>query len=178
MFLNDQPIPVTQTTGMFLRNCIFIDGIPDVMKNAVGTRSERSFEGDTGRFITHLYYGPAYYDDRIVGVYRITENGIWTSLSQARKQLISARFYSDYYQFYGSDAGFFANRAYRSLQAFLDEKKKELSEFRKQNEYIDEYEKLMTNDVYRFCKQFENEIVINKPTVKEKIKQILKIISA
>ena len=126
MYLNNELVPITQTTGMVFRNCIFRDGIPDIMRNAVGTRSERSYEGDMGRFVMHLKYGLAYYDNRIIGVYRITENGIWTSLSKAKKRIITARFFQDYYQFYGSNVDFFVNRAYKNLQLYLAEKQKEL----------------------------------------------------
>lgn len=176
MYLNNEFIPITQTTGMVFRNCIFSDGIPQIMKDAVGTRSERSFEGDTGRFIIHLKYGLAYYDKSIVGVYRVTKNGIWTSLSTAKKQIINARFYPDYYNFYGTDIAFFVNRAYKSLQAYIATKKKELILLNRKDEFIDEYEKLMFNDVYYFCKKNENEIVRENKRLKCKIRQILKII--
>lgn len=178
MYLNNERIPITQTTGMFFRNSIFINGIPKIMEDAIGTRSERSFEGDTGRFIMHLKYGSAYYDNRISGVYRITEKGIWTSLSAAQKQIITARFYPDYYQFYGSDVDFFVNKAYKSLQAYLVEKQKELTDLERHDEFFDEYEKLMFDDVYSFCKRYEDEISVEKLSFKEKIKQILRIIRA
>ncbi len=176
MYLNNERIPITQTTGMVFRNCIFKDGIPDIMSNAVGTLSERSFEGDTGRFIMHLKYGSAYYENKIVGVYRVTDNGIWTSLSGAKKRIITAHFYPDYYQFYGSDVGFFANRAYRSLQMYLSEKQKELAGLSRTDEFLDEYEMLMFNDVYSFCKEYADEIRVEKYSFKEKIRQILRII--
>ena len=107
MLLNNEYVPITQTTGMVFRNCIFSHGIPEIMRCAVGTRSERSFEGDTGRFMMHLKDGLAYYDNKIVGVYRLTENGIWNSLSKAQKMIISARLYFDFYQYYGSNVVFF-----------------------------------------------------------------------
>ena len=175
MYLQNESIPVTQTTGMVFRNCIFADGIPEIMKNAVGTRSERSFEGDTGRFIMHLKYGMAYYDNRIVGVYRVTENGIWTRLREAEKRIITARFYPDYYRFYGSHVGFFVSKAYENLQKYLDEKQKELAGLERQDDLIDDYEERMCNDVYRFCKRHEKEIVV-RHGLKKKIRQILKII--
>ena len=176
MYLQYKNVPITQTTGMFLRNCIFANGIPDIMKNAVGTRSERSFEGDTGRFIMHLKHGLAYYDSSIVGVYRKTNNGIWTSLSEAKKKIITARFYQDYYQYYRTNLDFFVNKAYRALQRYLEEKQNELSELGSHSEFIDEYEKLMFDDVYCFCKENEKEIIRDKTTVKDKIKQIYKVL--
>ena len=176
MYLDGRSIPITQTTGMVLRNCIFSNGIPKIMESAVGTRSERSFEGDTGRFIMHLKYGLAYYDSRIVGVYRITYNGIWTSLSAARKRIITARFYPDYYQFYGTNVDFFVNRAYDNLQGYLAEKKRELDSPNKSDEFIDEYEQQMFNDVYQFCKEYEDKIIRKKYGIKRKIREIIRII--
>ena len=178
MYLNNERIPVTQTTGMFFRNSIFINGIPQIMEKAVGTRSERSFEGDTGRFIMHLKYGYACYDNRISGVYRKTGNGIWTSLSAAKKQIITARFYPDYYQFYGSDVGFFVNKAFKALQAYLAEKQKELTSLTWPDEFTDEYEKLMFGDVYDFCKRYADQISAEKQSFRSKLRQILRILRA
>lgn len=158
MFLNNESVPITQTTGMFLRNCIFINGIPEVMKNAIGTRSERAFEGDTGRFIMHLKEGSAYYDERVVGVYRLTEEGIWSRLSKFQKRIINARMFLDYYQYYGSHVEFFVNRVYKSMQAYLLEKQKEFKELKLQDEFMDDNERLMATEVYHFCKQHEDKI--------------------
>lgn len=176
MLLNNKCVPITQTTGMVFRNCIFSHSIPEIMRCAVGTRSERSFEGDTGRFIMHLKEGLAYYDSKIVGVYRLTENGIWNSLSKAQKMIISARLYTDLHQYYGSNVDFFVNKAYRCLQAYLCEKQKELESLSKKSEFLDEYERLMLDDVYEFCKRYESEINVEKHRIKEKTKQILRII--
>lgn len=176
MLLNDRSVPITQTTGMFFRNCIFINGIPEIMEKAVGTRSERSFEGDTGRFMMHLKEGPAYYDSKCVGVYRLTGSGIWNSLSPARKKIISARMQLDYQQYYGVNPAFFVNRAFRLLQAYLEEKQKELLHPDDKNIFIDEYEKQMCDDVYSFCKQYEKEISLKKYGIKEKLRKIVRII--
>ena len=176
MFLNNEPVLITQTTGMFLRNAIFINGIPDIMKNAVGTRSERSFEGDTGRFIMHLKEGLAYYDNHVVGVYRLTENGIWNSLAESKKRIITARMQLDYYQYYGSSSEFFVNKAYRAFQRYLLEKQKELENMKRTDAFIDEEERLMVEDVYQFCKQYESEIAGKENGIIQKAKQIYKIL--
>lgn len=176
MFLNNEPVPITQTTGMVFRNSIFSHGVPEIMRCAVGTISERSFEGDTGRFIMHLKEGLAYYDAKIVGVYRLTEDGIWNSLSNAKKQIIAARMQLDFFKYYDSNVDFFVRKAYKYLQAYLSEKQKELTGLNKQEEFLDEYEVLMINDVYRFCKQYESQIVVEKHRIKEKAKQILNVL--
>lgn len=175
MFLRNQAVPVTQTTGMVLRNCIFDKGIPDIMKRAVGTRSEKSFEGDTGRFIMHLKEGFAYYDDRVVGVYRITGDGIWNSLSEAEKRIITARMQMDYYQYYGSEATVFVNRAYKAFQRYFAEKQKEFVDLKRDGAFFDDEERLMAEDVYRFCKEHENEIFRDNGLY-EKARQIYRIL--
>ncbi len=177
MYLSNLHVPISQTTGMFLRNSIFSNGIPSIMRNAIGTRSERSFEGDTGRFIMHLRHGLAYYDSSIVGCYRKSSNGIWTRLSEAKKILISARFYEDYYQYYESNIDFFVNRAYKTLQMYLTVKQKELGSSGWQKELIDEYERLMVEDVFRFCRKYENRID-KRVGIKEKIKQMRRVLRA
>jgi len=177
MYLSNRPIPISQTTGMFLRNSIFSNGIPSIMRNAVGTRSERSFEGDTGRFVMHLRHGLAYYDSSIVGCYRKTSNGIWTCLSEAKKIIISARFYQDYYQYYERKLDFFVNRAYKTLQIYLAVKQKELESSGWQEELIDEYERLMVEDVFHFCRQHEDRID-RRVGIKEKIKQVCRLLRA
>ena len=176
MLLNNEPVPVTQTTGMFFRNTIFIHGVPEVMKNAVGTRSERSFEGDTGRFMMHLKEGPAYYDSRAVGVYRLTENGIWNSLPESKKRLISARMQLDYYAYYGSGPAFFVNRAYDAFQAYLREKEKELEGMKRLVPFMDEEERLMIEDVYQFCKEHERDLHREKSGLLQKAKRIYRIL--
>lgn len=117
--LSDKPILITQTTGMFFRNCIFKYGIPDVMLNAVGTLSERSFEGDFDRFIMHLKHGKAYYCRKIIGAYRITSNGIWTKLAESEKMLINARSYCDYYSYYQEGFHFFAKKCKDLFSKYL-----------------------------------------------------------
>ncbi len=176
MLLNNERVLITQTTGMVLRNCIFANGIPDIMKEAVGTRSERAFEGDTGRFIMHLKHGKAYYDNRIVGVYRLMEDGIWNSLPQPKKAIISARMQEDYYRYYGIGSGFFVNKAYRNLQLFLTEKQKELESFIGKDKFMDEEERLLAEDVYQFCRAHEDEIIKEPDGIKKKAKKIYRIL--
>ena len=176
MYLEGKAIPITQTTGMVLRNCIFSHGLPQIMTDAIGTLSERSFEGDTGRFIMHLKHGKAYYDNRIIGVYLVTGSGIWTSLSEAKKRIISAKFYPDYYEYYGTDVAFFVTRAHDELNRYLEEKHKEAKNFKRDGRFMDDYEVDMFNEIYNFCKQYESSIIRKKPGIKDRIRQILKVI--
>lgn len=177
MFLSGKGVPITQTTGMFLRNSIFSQGVPQVMRDAVGTHSERSFEGDTGRFIMHLKEGPAYYDNSVVGTYRLTRNGIWNSLAKAEQRLITARTSLDYYAYYGSCDAYFVNRAYANLRQYLQDKQNELGSLCRDREFMDEDERLMLEETYLFCKQHEEEIS-RKRGLLSKARQIVNILRA
>lgn len=109
-------ISTTQTAGSFFRNVIFINGIPEIMEQAVGTISERSFEGDFDRYIMHLKYGKAHYEPKPSGVYRILSGGIWSRLTDFEKNIIQAQCYLDYNKFYEDKyLSFFINEAYKSL---------------------------------------------------------------
>jgi len=127
----DNTIMFSQTTGMLFRNVIFSNGIPQIMSEAVGTISERSFEGDADRYIMHLKYGKAHFVNEISGVYRILSNGIWAGLNNFEKAAIQAQSYLDWNRYYdGKYQQFFVNRIYeelkhciRFLNEFMDEEK-------------------------------------------------------
>lgn len=157
-------IPITQTTGMFFRNVIFSKGIPTVMEESVGTLSERSFEGDTGRFIMHLKYGKAYYSKELVGVYRITPNGIWVRLRRSQKLLITARCYLDYYRFYNESISFFATKCWEFLVQYYDEKKNELRKLHDMDVGGNDDEKNLET-VYGFCYNNRQKVVRDKRLV-------------
>lgn len=178
MFVNNERVPITQTTGMFFRNTIFKSGIPEVMSNAVGTRAERSFEGDTDRFIMHLKTGLAFYDSSPVGVYRLTADGIWVRLKRSKKMLINARAYMDYYRYYQSDLPFFANKSWYYLCRYFEEKIKDINSFEKEYECIEEDEFLNINEIYNFCFKNRMEIKQRNLGIKQKAKIIIKTIIA
>ena len=118
-YFNDK-VPIVQTTGQFYRNVIFFKGIPQIMQDAVGTESERSFEGDFDRFVMHLKYGKAYFNNRICGVYRILSSGIWTKLSDCQKLLIQLQCYYDYDRYFANKySEFFINKMYNELLKIL-----------------------------------------------------------
>ena len=68
--LQDKVI-ITQTAGSIFRNIVYNNGIPEIIKNAIGTYSESSFRADTERYIFHLEKGKAFFQNEIVAVYRI-----------------------------------------------------------------------------------------------------------
>ncbi len=118
-YLNET-LPIIQTTGQFFRNVIFSKGIPSIMKEAIGTESERSFEGDYDRFVIHLKYGKAYYNNSICGVYRILPSGIWSKLSDSKKIILQMQTFYDYNRYFDNEyLSFFIARMYEQLIKLL-----------------------------------------------------------
>lgn len=91
---------VTHTTASVYRNVMFQNGVPEIMKKAVGTLSEASYRGDFDRYVMHLKYGKAKFVNEWVGVYRIHEKGIWQGTSELNHLLLEARAELDYSEFY------------------------------------------------------------------------------
>lgn len=115
-------IPIVQTTGQFYRNVIFKYDIPQIITDAIGTFSERSFEGDFDRFIIHLKYGKAFFNNRFCGVYRILKSvGIWASSSDFDRALMTWQSYYDYNRYYENKyKEFFVNKMYNEMCRFVN----------------------------------------------------------
>lgn len=112
----DEKIPIVQTTGQFYRNVIFINGIPKIMEDAVGTEAERSFEGDFDRFIMHLKYGKARFNNLFCGVYRVHPSGIFSGLSKLQKLLCQFQCYYDYNRYFENKyLGWFVGKMYEEF---------------------------------------------------------------
>jgi glycosyltransferase involved in cell wall biosynthesis len=158
-------IAITQTTGTVFRNVIFKNGIPQIMQDAVGTISERSFEGDTGRYVMHLKYGKAKFINFIDGVYRITSAGIWQRLNEVSKQILTAQSFLSYNDFYENKyREFFYNFSYSCLLEILKELRQD---FLKQDVDVDKvYYEILCNVLKKIN---QNRDIIN-PNKNRKIK--------
>ncbi len=168
-------IAITQTAGSFFRNVIFKDGIPPIMEKAIGTISERSFEGDFDRYLMHLKYGKAHYEAKPSGVYRILSTGIWSRLSDFEKNIIQAQCYLDYNEYFENKyISFFVNEAYKSLGFCL----KFLKRMDKPLDFPDDIQKMFFN-VVKQCSAnnalIQKEETPVKKTKKIKYKILLKI---
>lgn len=116
----DDNLPIVQTTGQFYRNVIFSKEIPQIMADAVGTVSERSFEGDYDRFVMHLKYGKAYFNNVICGVYRILSSGIWNKLPECQRILFQLQTYYDYNRYFENKySDYFINKMYDEFSKLL-----------------------------------------------------------
>lgn len=111
-----EDIIIVQTTGQFFRNVIYSKGIPEIVSKSVGTDSERSFEGDYDRFVMHLKYGKAYFNNQICGVYRILSSGIWSRLRALKKELLQLQCWYDYNRYFENEyIDFFVQKMYEQI---------------------------------------------------------------
>lgn len=173
--LVNNSVPVTQTTGQFFRNVIYSKGVPEVVEASIGDKvAERSWEGDTTRFLMHLKWGKAYYSDKIIGVYRITPNGIWTRMKKSSQFLYKARVRVDYCDYFIEDIPYWVNKAWEYLNTAFKCKSDELASY----DYSEwtETEKNTIKMVYGFCIKNKELIRIPEDTLKDKIKKILHIL--
>ncbi|MCR4695301.1 MAG: glycosyltransferase family 2 protein [Pseudobutyrivibrio sp.] len=94
-------MPFFHTSAILVRNDIFINGLPNCYKDAVGTYEECALRGEDFRRILHLEKGPLYSFDEVFSVYRIHEKGIWQGSTMTRKRIegcISELFYAKYFK--------------------------------------------------------------------------------
>lgn len=119
-YLNNR-IVIPQTTGGVFRNVIFAHGIPKIMSDAIGTVHERSFEGDFDRFIMHLKYGGAHFENKASGVYRVLSAGIWSRMNTFERHAIQAQTLVDYDEYFEHKyARFFIKSAWNALNTAID----------------------------------------------------------
>lgn len=103
------------TSSTIFRNVIFKSGIPYKMKNLSSSTQERTFRGDSFRNFIHLYEGNGHFEPYIDSVYRITEEGIWTSLSRPEQLLLNANLFKDMYLYFNKDYPEFLSKSYQML---------------------------------------------------------------
>lgn len=114
-------IVIPQTTGGVFRNIIFANGIPKIMSDAIGTIHERSFEGDFDRFVMHLKYGGAHFENKVSGVYRVLSSGIWSRMNTFERHVIQAQTLIDYNEYFEHMyEEFFIKSAWNALQVAMN----------------------------------------------------------
>ncbi|WP_028242291.1 glycosyltransferase family 2 protein [Pseudobutyrivibrio ruminis] len=113
-------MPFIHTSAIMVRNTIFINGLPDCYKNAVGTFEECALRGEDFRRILHLEKGPLYAFDDVVSVYRIHEKGMWQGGSEIRHLIENAIGYNFYRKYFkDKDTYFFTEQTIHSYQALM-----------------------------------------------------------
>ena len=154
--LQDKVI-ITQTAGSIFRNIVYNNGIPQIIKNAIGTYSESSFRADTERYIFHLEKGKAFFKNEIVAVYRIHKDGIWTKENQFHRNLLAAQAYYDYFRYFNyTHAEYFIPHSLFYAKECFEELKKAIDK----NEFT---QTIMQSDVEQlFSIIIEDEKYFNK----------------
>ena len=90
----------THTSSTIFRSTAFNKHILSKLNDKVGTSTERIFEGDTFRNIISLTYGKGcIFESLFSGVYRTTENGIWSSLTPYEQTILHLYFITEVYEF-------------------------------------------------------------------------------
>ena len=119
---------ITQTAGSIFRNVVYDQGVPQIIKEAIGTPSESSFRADTERYIFHLEKGKAFFKNESVAVYRIHKDGIWTKENQFHRNLLAAQAYYDYFRYFDyTHAEYFIRQSLFYAKECFEELKKAIT---------------------------------------------------
>ncbi len=115
------------TLGGIFRNVIFKNGLPEKMVNLQNESCERSFRGDSFRNIIHLQQGKAHSVDDFDGVYRITDDSLWQSLSEFKQDLLNAEFRINSFNYFDEQyiellvSGYIMLARLRASKSYLEE---------------------------------------------------------
>lgn len=118
---------ITQTAGSVFRNVVYNEGVPQIIKEAIGTPSESSFRADTERYIFHLKKGKAFFKNETVAVYRIHKDGIWTKENQFHRNLLAAQAYYDYFRYFNYTHEYFIYHSLFYAKECFEELKKAIT---------------------------------------------------
>ena len=159
---------ITQTAGSIFRNVVYDQGVPQIIKEAIGTPSESSFRADTERYIFHLEKGKAFFKNETVAIYRIHKDGIWTKENQFHRNLLAAQAYYDYFRYFNyTHVDYFIHRSLFYAKECFEELKKAIDK----NEFT---QTIMQSDIEQlFAIIIEDEKYFNK-TVKGNYKLYIK----
>lgn len=109
------------TSSILLRNVIYRHGLPEILVNSVGTKSECSFRGEDFRFRIHLQKGRIRVFDALYSVYRIHDKGIWQGKSPFERYSVIALSNMDYARYFqGNYFGYYLNESYKACLVCLD----------------------------------------------------------
>lgn len=143
------------TSGTIFRNVVFSKKIPKIIYGSIGTKNEKTYRGDTFRNLVHLNKGTAYFDEEPGSVYRITGDGIWTSLNEFQKNLLNARLYLNMFFFFKKEKPIY----FIKISWFFCQKNIHiLSQLKRkvQKTDIGEFEKVLTS-----CLKLKNKFLFN-----------------
>lgn len=151
------------TLGGTFRNVVFKNGVPPKLYEKVGTNSEISFRGDSFRNYLHLSKGKVFFQNDIESIYRITNQGVWTSLPEFKKHLIHAQFFYDLSVFFDEEE--IKDILIRKSYNFFNQMKESLKDFYSLNNsdfspsLLEHLDHGQINDLYCFYAQNKDKII-------------------
>lgn len=109
-YFNNQ-MPHAHTSSTIFRNIAFNAENIKRLKKIIDINNQKSFEGDSFRNLLHLSFGKAYFENNITSVYRITDSGVWTTLSKFDQNCVNSKFNLDMILFFPQfDKNYFLER--------------------------------------------------------------------
>ena len=90
-----------QTAGLFYRNVVFANGLPERLRGALRPDQERTFRGDGFRNFIHLHEGKAHFDPRQSATYRITPEGLWQGIPEFRREVMNILLFLNLDEYFG-----------------------------------------------------------------------------
>ena len=99
-FLEERGV-IGQTAGLFYRNVLFANGLPDPLKGNLRPDQEMAFRGDAFRNFVHLHEGKAHFDPRPSATYRVTAEGLWQGMSVFRREVMNILLFLDLDEYFG-----------------------------------------------------------------------------
>ena len=117
-FLNGTAL-IGQTSGTFFRNVVFNNGIPPEILKFNQSSKYQTFRGDSFRNFIHIQKGNCHYDPVCRSVYVITEDGIWTSTSEIKQDLVNITVNKDLFLYSGAKDFEILQKAYDSYKVYL-----------------------------------------------------------
>ena len=92
---------IAYTQTCVYRNVVFAKGLPGDIVHPPAPTMEQTMRGDSFRNFLHIREGKAHFSPGVEGCYRITDDGVYQSVSEAKQQSMNARFYADMWLYDG-----------------------------------------------------------------------------
>ncbi len=149
------------TSGSIYRNVVFQNGLPEKMRNVLDKSCERSYRGDGFRNIIHLEKGKIHFVSDLESVYRITDEGIWTSLTAFEQMLLNVWLFINSYKYFDKkypELLLIAYRIFNGLKCRQDSQ-----------EFLDKL------DVQMQYKDAENYLLLNKELIEVSIPKVMNL---
>ena len=90
-----------QTAGLFYRNVVFANGLPERLRGSLRPDQENTFRGDGFRNFIHLHEGKAHFDPRQSATYRVTPEGLWQGVPEFRREVMNILLFLNLDEYFG-----------------------------------------------------------------------------